>query len=200
MEQLMKKAIDGLDADYAEVRIERSESTTLNYMGPVLEDIGTTYIQGGCVRVCVKGGWGFASFNRIEEAPESARAACKMAELTAGEGTALAPVEPVVETVKNEVNIDSSSITLEEKRDMIKNYNDLMLDDDEIITTKSLYRDIKKTVWLHTSEGTMLCRENIFTGVRFMAVAKDGANVQRGMKSFGDRCGYESVLNLEDEV
>jgi len=200
MEQVMKKAINDLDADYAEIRIERSESTSLRYMGPVLENIGTSYTLGGCVRVCIGGGWGFASFNRIEDTLQSAVSARNNALLTAGKRTVLAPVKPVVAFLKNDVIIDPSSITLEEKQELLKNYNNIMLADKEIITTNSIYRDIKNSVWLHTSDGTMLQQEKIYSGISFMAVAKDGTNVQRGMKSFGDRRGYETVINHEDEV
>jgi TldD protein len=216
MKQIMKKAIGSLDTDYAEIRIERSETTSLTYMGPVLENIGTTYTLGGCIRVCIRGGWGFASFNRIEDARQSALAAREMALITAGDRFAvshspgsrttspnkkvLAPVQPVVASLKNEVSIDPSMVTLEEKCDLLKNYNDLMLDENEIVTTRSVYRDIKKSVWLHTSDGTMIDRDMLYTGVAFVAIAKDGTNVQRGTKSFADRRGYETVLNLEDEV
>jgi len=200
MEQLIKKAIDGLDVDYAEIRVERSETTALNYMGPVIEDIGTVYSLGGCVRVCVRGGWGFASFNRIEEALESALAARKMAMLIAGKQTVLAPTDPVILSVKNEASINPSTVSLEEKHELVEKYNNLMLNDKGIVTTNTLYRDTKKSVWLHTSEGTMLHRDIIYTGIRMLAVAKDGANVQRGIKTFGDRRGFETVLNLEDEV
>ena len=43
-------------------------------------------------------------------------------------------------------------------------------------------------------------RENVYSGVSLSAVAKDGANVQRGRKSIGDQRGFENVLGLEDEV
>lgn len=196
----MKKAIDGLDVDYAEIRLERSESTGLSYMGPVLEDIGTTFTLGGCVRVCEKGGWGFASFNRIEDAPQSALAATKMAKLTVRGKTVLASVEPVIDTIKDKVATYPASITLEEKQELVKKYNDLMLNEKEIVTTNVNYHDSKKDIWLHTSEGTMLHHERIRAGVSFVAVAKDGTNVQRGHKSFGDTRGYGTVLNLEEEV
>ena len=200
MEQIMKKAIDGLDADYADIRIERSEQTVLSYMGPVLEDIGTAFTLGGCVRVCVKGGWGFASFNRIEDASRSAQVACEMAKLTAGDKTVLSPVEPVVDSIIDEVAIDPASITLEEKQELGKKYNDMILQEKGIITTQVNYRDSKKNIWLHTSEGTLINQEKIRTGISFVAVAKDGTNVQRGHKSFGDTRGYDTVLNLEDEI
>ncbi|MFC1528828.1 TldD/PmbA family protein [Candidatus Latescibacterota bacterium] len=196
----MKKAIGGLDTDYAEIRIERAATTSLSYLGPVLEDVGTAYTLGGCVRVCVKGGWGFASFNRVEDAAQSALAARDMALLTAGDGTVLAETEPVAAIVKNPVTIDPSSVSLEEKRNLLSKYNGLMLAEKEIATTNSIYRDVKKSVWLHTSEGTMLEQEKIYTGIRFMAIAKDGTNIQRGSKTFGDRSGFESVTDLEEEV
>jgi len=46
----------------------------------------------------------------------------------------------------------------------------------------------------------MLTQEKIRAGVRFVAVAKDGTNIQRAHKSFGDTRGYDTVMNLEEEV
>ncbi len=200
MEQIMKKAIAGLDADYAEIRIERAESTSLAYMGPVLENIGTTLILGGCVRACIRGGWGFASFNRIEDAPASARAACEMARLAGENSTELAPVEPVVATVRSVAEIDPATVSLEEKRTLLKRYNDRMVAEKDIVTTNAVYRDLKKTLWLHTSEGSMIEQEKVYAGVHLMAVARDGANVQRGMKSFGDQRGFGTVMDRDAEV
>ena len=100
MEQLMKSALRGIDADYADIRIERSETTSLAYMGPVLEDIGTFMTLGGCIRVCIKGGWGFASFSRIEDAGKSVHEACFLAKLAGESQTVLAPVEPVTVRLK----------------------------------------------------------------------------------------------------
>ncbi len=200
MEQIMREAIGGLAADYAEIRVERSETTSLNYMGPVLENIGTTLTLGGCVRVCVRGGWGFASFNRVEDARESARAALEMAELAGESETVLARVKPIIATVRNAAPIDPSRVSLEEKRDLLKRYNDRMTGENGIVTTNSIYRDMKKTVWLHTSEGTMIEQEKVYAGVHLAAVARDGNNVQRGMKSFGDQRGFHTVLDRDDEV
>lgn len=196
----MRKAIGGLAADYAEIRVERAEATALNYMGSVLETVGTTLTLGGCVRVCVRGGWGFASFNRIEDAEESARAALEMAKLAGESETVLAPLEPVVAVVRSAAAIDPAGISLEEKRDLLKRYNDRMTTEKDIVTTNSVYRDSKKTVWLHTSEGTMIEQEKVTAGIFLAAVARDGNNVQHGKKSFGDQRGFCSVLDRDGEV
>jgi TldD protein len=200
MEQVMKIAIGALDADYADIRIERSETTSLAYMGPVLEDIGTVMTLGGCVRVCIRGGWGFASFNRLEDAEKSAQAAVIMAKLAGGDRTVLAQVEPVTARVKSMTGKDTARVPLEEKLSLLKKYNDMMLGSKDIVTTNAVYRDIGKTVWLHTSEGSMIEQEKIYAGISLMAVARDGSNVQRGMKSFGDQLGFETVENREEEV
>lgn len=200
MEQMMRKAIDCLPADYAEIRVERAETTSLSYMGPVLENIGTTITRGGCVRACIRGGWGFAAFNRIEDAAESARAACVMAELAGESETVLAKTGQVIAKIGSGALIDPSGITLGEKRDVLKRYNDRMVREKDIVTTNSLYRDTKKTVWLHTSEGAMIEQEKVFAGVHLMAVAREGVNVQRGMKSFGDQRGFGTVLDRDGEV
>ncbi len=200
MEHIMKKAIDGLDVDYADIRIERAEHTVLSYMGSDLEDIGTTFTLDGCVRVCVKGGWGFASFNRVEDAQKGALYAFKMAKLTAGDETILSTVEPVIDTVKDEVAVDPSTVPLGDKQELCRKYNSMMAGEEGIVTTKVNYRDSKKDIWLHTNEGTLLRQEKIRAGVTLVAVAKDGANVQHGYKSFGDTRGYDTVLNREAEV
>ena len=200
MKQIMEKAIGGLAVDYAEIRFMKSESTGISYMGKELEDIGTTLSLGGCVRVCINGGWGFSSFNRVEDAVEYAEKACRMAELTQSDRTILKPVTPIQDSIKWHGDINPSTISLEEKRNLLKSYNDRMLEAKDIITTNALYRDEVTTTWLLTSDGTSIDKEEIRSGVSLTAVAKDGANVQRGRKSFGDQRGYRTVTGLEDQV
>jgi len=189
-----------MDADYADIRIERSETTSLAYMGGVLEDIGKVMTLGGCVRVCIRGGWGFASFNRIEDAEKSVQEACVMAKLAGEDRTVLAQVEPVTARVKNTVGKDPARVSLEEKLALLKKYNDMMVSAKDIVTTNSVYRDTRKTIWFHTSEGSMIEQEKIYAGISLMAVAREGSNVQRGVKSFGDQRGFETVENREGEV
>ncbi len=196
----LKKAIQGLDADYIDIRTEQGESTSMTWLGPVLESIGTKFTLGGCIRACVDGGWGFATFNRPEEAAESARLACRMAELARAEKTELAAVEPVIAEIGDTVSINPADVPLEEKRDLLKAYNDRMLSDSAVVTTKSIYRDTRRTVTIHTSDGSELTKHETYCGVMLAAITKDGSNVQRGFESIGDRRGYETVLNLEAEA
>jgi TldD protein len=200
MKQLMKTAIDGLAADYADIRIDRAESTALSFLGPELEQIGSSFTQSGSVRVCIQGGWGFAAFTNLDEARASADKACVMARLCSRDKTRLAPVDPVVADITDTVEIDPSTVPLADKHALLDRYNNLMLREKGIVTTSAHYRDGIRESWLLTSEGTMIHQRKIRSGISVMAVAKDGSNVQRGHRSFGDTRGYGTVLGREKDI
>ena len=199
-QNILKEALGGLAADYSDIRFEETTHTDLAFMGADLEDIGTTLVRGGSVRVCVRGGWGFSAFNRIEDIESSARTAAKMAELAAGDETLMAPVEPVVADIAWDGGSDPSDVPLADKHDLLKSYNDKLLEAEDIVTTTSRYRDVLTTSWLVTSEGTSIKKEEVFAGVSLMAVARDGSNVQRGVRSYGDQRGYETVLGHDGDI
>lgn len=199
MDSLLREALADIDADYADIRVERAESTSVSCMGPEFEHVGSTFTLGGCVRACVRGAWGFAAFNRIEDARTSAQEALTMARIVGHGETLLAPVKPVSAVLKSTAS-DPTRVSLEEKCGLVRRYNDIMLHAEGIVTTSTLYRDMKRTVWLLTSEGTSIERETVYAGVNLSAIARDGANVQRGIRSFGDQRGYDTVLGHEKDA
>ena len=91
-------------ADHIEAHLEESQSTYITYRGKELEFIGKTSSVGGNVRALVKGGWGFVSFNSLDDLPGRVALAIKQAELAGGKKSKLAPVEPAVDTVLTKSN------------------------------------------------------------------------------------------------
>ena len=68
MRDRITEAIKQSPADYTEIRIEKRQSTNVQYRGKNLESAGANSDAGGIVRCLVKkGGWGTSTFNRIEE-------------------------------------------------------------------------------------------------------------------------------------
>jgi TldD protein len=72
--------------DYLAIRLEEAEGTNILLRGHKVETLSEDISVGGQVRACYKGGWGFASFNRlsslverIEEAIAAARPRFKIA-------------------------------------------------------------------------------------------------------------------------
>jgi len=195
----MRRALGVGRADYIEVRVQKSSATVVQYTGNELENIGRLTRLGGSVRAMADKGWGFASFNEVEDLPRFVRAACGQARLVQGESGVLAPVEPVREHVVAGPEVDPRAVPLEQKKALCERYNKLILAAPRIQTTNVVYRDYTTVEHLVTSDGTELVQETCFAGLMVVAMAKDGTNVQRAYETFGDVRGYQ-VVEGRDQV
>jgi Predicted Zn-dependent proteases and their inactivated homologs len=81
--------------DYLAIRLEEAEGTDILLRGEKIETLSEGVSIGGQVRACHKGGWGFASFNRLSTLAERIEEAIAAAKLIGEEETILAPVTPV---------------------------------------------------------------------------------------------------------
>ncbi|MDI6793024.1 MAG: TldD/PmbA family protein [bacterium] len=198
--ELLRKAIASHSADYIEIRGENRETVKIDYMGPELEGIGRNTDSGGCVRALIKGGWGFSSFNRLDNLTDHVRAATEAAKLVGKEKSSLAPVPPVTANEVTQVEKDPGKIPLEEKYALCRAYNEIILAAPKIQTSRVSYRE--KTVTKHfcNSEGTYLVSTHVFCGINLMAMAREGSNVQQAYHSVGDHRGYQIVEGLEEEA
>ncbi len=199
METILKKALAGARADYAEVRLERSATTTISYVGNELEEISEFTSLGGCVRALVKGGWGFASFNDLDDLPRYVRLACDQAALVGGDHTALAPVQPQAADVRAEVEVDPRQVPLADKEALLRRYNSRILAHERIQTSSVRYRDTSVEKFFVSTEGASLRQETVFCGASLAAIAREGMNVQRAHKGVGDLRGFATVEGLDEE-
>ena len=189
----LRKALAVGRADYIEIRVQESTAASVQYTGKELEDIGRRTRLGGSVRAMVQGGWGFASFNEVDELPRFVRAACSQARLVQRKSAGLAPVEPARDSVVARPEVDPRQIPLAQKQALCQRYNDIVLSSPKVQTSNVVYRDSTVNEYLLTSDGAELHQETCFAGTMVMAVAKDGANVQRAYDSVGDVRGYQIV-------
>jgi len=120
-------------ADYIEIRAEKKEVTTIHFQGKNLEKINCSQQVGGNVRVLVKGGWGFVSFNQFDDLEEKVREAIEVASLIGKEESKLAVISPVVEIINRELDKDFRQISLREKKDLMENYNNIIMKSNPLI-------------------------------------------------------------------
>jgi len=186
-----------LPVDYAEIRIQETASTTVRYAGRQLEDIGERTGLGGCVRLLVGGGWGFVSFNDLDDVERYARQAVEQARLIGGEPFELAPVETVRASWRNEPDSAPGDVSLADKQAMCDRYNQLILADKRIQTSNVIYRDSRARRVFVNSEGSCIEQDCTFCGAMLGAVAIDGSNIQRAHKSTGDLRGFAQTADLD---
>ncbi len=200
MRDQITEALKGHNADYIEIRIEEGESTRIQYRGRDLEDIGRTSSLGGNVRALVKGGWGFTSFNNVNDLRSKVEKAVRQARLVGKEESVLAPIEPVVDIVPPEVKKDPSSVPLAQKKQILDEYNDVIWSTPQIQTSGIGYSDRHKKITFSSSEGTYIEQTKVDVMSRFNAVARDGDNVQQSSLSLGSNGDYGYAETLHDDV
>ncbi|PIU57422.1 MAG: TldD/PmbA family protein [Chloroflexi bacterium CG07_land_8_20_14_0_80_51_10] len=200
MHSEIESALKGHGADYIEIRIEESEASRIQYHDRMIEDVGRTTSLGGNVRALVKGGWGFVSFNSLENLREKVALAIRQARLVGQEESQLAPIEPVVDTVEIEVKHPPSSIPLAQKKQILDEYNDLIWSTPKIQTSSLGYGDGRKKVIFASSEGSYIEQIKPDVTLRLAVVARDGSDVQQAHLSLGSKGEFGLVEGLHDQV
>ncbi len=201
MREKMEKALRKSDAEYTEIRIESATSSWVDFRGEELDSIGSSKTLGGIVRALVKGGWGYATFNDLNDLETRVREACESAKLVGKEESKFAEAEPFVDEITATLGKDFRQIPLSEKKSVIEEYNEIVLGyHDKIETSNVGYSDSFRKVWYGNSEGTYIEdeRPDVFAGIS--ATAREGDNVQRGFDSVAGVDGFQIVEGLQEKA
>lgn len=193
-------ALKGHEADYIEVRLEESEASRIQYRGRELEDISKSKSLGGNARALVKGGWGFVSFNNLDNLRDKVELAVRQAGLVGREVSNFFSARPVVDFVEERVQKDASSISLAEKKRLLDEYNEVIWGIPKVETSIVGYRDGLKRVIFANSEGSYIQQKNGDLSCRITAIARDVGDVQQAGISLGSRGDFAQIDRLHDQV
>jgi hypothetical protein len=95
VKEKLQTIVENSPVDYLEIRLETHVTNSLSFQGKELEDIGEKESQGGCVRACHKGGWGFSSFNLFGDLDRAVREAVEQSKCIGKGKTKLRYAAPV---------------------------------------------------------------------------------------------------------
>lgn len=188
--------------DYLEIRLEKSESTAINFRGPQLDAVDRNFTLAGGIRACHQGGWSFVTFNGLAELKDRIDEAISQAKLVGKETTNLAAIEPIQDYVAAEIKRDPRGVTLAEKRQLIQEYNQILLEFDPRIQTTSVnYRDRFGITYFVNSIGTCIAQERLDIQAGFGAISRgEGGLVRQGYESFHSRSDYGALIGIEARV
>jgi TldD protein len=201
MQDRLNSALRAHDVDYADIRVEDNTTTWVTYRGPNLDTIGSARTVGGIVRALYKGGWGYATFNDLEDLPRRVREACESARLVGQGQSNYAPLEPVQHVGKAELEVDFRQVPLAEKQALLDEYNRIVLGHHPSIKSSTTsYSDSFKHTWFATSDGTYIEDEvpNLF--VFSNAVARRDDLVQNAFETAGGSFSFSEVQGFEDKA
>ncbi|MBN2146760.1 MAG: TldD/PmbA family protein [Anaerolineales bacterium] len=201
MRDRLAQALKVQDVEYADVRIEDLSNSWVTFRGPDLDTIGSSRTVGGIVRALYKGGWGYATFNDLEDLEKRVREACETARLVGRDQTYWAAAAPVVDVIPAPMEKDFRHIPLAEKKALMEEYNKIILGHHEKIQTSSVrYADAFKKVWYANSEGTYIEEEKPDVNVMTAAVAREGDIVQTGFETCGGSEGYQTIEGFHSKA
>jgi TldD protein len=200
-DRLTEALKDARDVDYADIRLEDKTNTWVNFRGPDLDTIGSARTVGGIVRALYKGGWGYATFNDLADLPRRVGEATETARLIGNSTTYFAPVEPVVDSVKAQLVKDFRQVPLAEKKNLMDEYNRIILGHHKNIQTSSIrYADSFKSIWFANTQGTYIEEEMPDVNLMTAAIGRDGDIVQTAFETGGGIDGYQSVEGFHDKA
>lgn len=196
----LEEALKVSKAEFTEIRLEKEERTGVKYEKDNLINLDSSEEVGGIVRTLVNGGWGISTFNSIGDLTNQVKQANKIGKSTAAainEPVKLSPVEPRKESFTGDQERDFREVSLEEKRDIARNYNKSMLNHDaRIESTKTAYGDSYRELTYVNSEGTRIYQEIPDVTLSLVAVARGQENnVQTAHDSVGRAGGFNQVQN-----
>jgi len=205
MKSLLKALIAeySKEVDYLEIRVEETMSSNIYLKGRQIDALGESSQRGGCIRALYKGGWGFASFNRVDEAGIRCfiESAIKQAHLIGKKKSYLADVTVVDVVIPLKTIKDPRDVPLSKKLEILKQYNDQILSAHENIPMSSVsYSDKYSHTWLATSEGSFVDQEKIDLGGGFVPEAVLNGETQRCAVGFGSSNNFDVILGKEKEV
>ena len=206
MRDIIEAALRSHNADYIELRIEENAATRISYRGRELEDLGGTASRGGNVRALVRGGWGFVSFNALDDLRAKVELAVQQARLAGSEESRLAPTEPAVDVVEPFIKKDPRQVPLAEKKRLLDEYNEILWSQPaaagqpNIQTSILGYGDAYKKVTFASSEGSYIEQSKVDATFRASAVARKDGDVQQAGFSVGQLGDFEFMEHLHDTV
>ncbi len=203
MKAIIKTALEKATVDFLEIRVEETYETSLSFRGKSLNNFQQTHDYGGYVRAMGKQGWGFVSFNRLEELPGHVSTACRQAEAVGGPRTEPAPAPVIQDEIKLDIPSDKDprKIPVEEKMKLMERFSGTLLDySDKIVTSRAGYNEFYRRYTVANTEGTFIDTEALWAAGGTAAVGRDGSVVESLHKGFGTRNDWNDILKAEEDL
>lgn len=202
MFDILKSILSKIQAEYADIRHEVKKETRIAFNGKELTEIGTNTTDGYVVRILHRGGYSSVAFTD----PASHEKALRTAQENAALMTNFAS-QPVVfketDVVKDEyipkLTEDPRHIVIDEKLQLTKHYNELILKNDKVATTNINYIEFIREKHFVSTEGSEIREELITTRISGLITSRNGNLIQNVRIATGGSNGFAVLRNRDDE-
>ncbi len=204
MQKKLQNLMSLSKADYCDIRVEDTEITNISYRGRELEKMERKIQFGGCIRTLIGSGWGFISFNSLDNLEEKLRQAEDQARtinrVKKGQ-VQLAPAPVIIAEEKNDWGEDPRQISLKEKLELMQHYNNLILNtDSRVNSSRIVYFDHHTDWFFASSSGTYIYQEKGDIGGNLGAWASAGQERTYDAVTFGSNNDFSVARGHDEQV
>ncbi|MEJ2306101.1 MAG: TldD/PmbA family protein [candidate division WOR-3 bacterium] len=198
----LKNIISKVDVDYADVRYEIKKEINIVFNGKELNNVTSNSTDGYVLRILKNGGLSSVAFTKKKDADEAVQSATQNALLISKnikKPVRFAETEVIKDKFKPELDEDPRDISVEEKIDLTRKYNNIALKQKSVLTTNIAYSEVIREKYFVSTEGSEIREDLITNGIRGLITSSDGNIFQNVRVAFGGSGGFASIRNQESE-
>lgn len=197
--ELFEKVINDTlpKVDYIDIRAGSGDNTSILMKDGNVQEINTGKSLGIRIRVLNNGAWGFAYTTDISKIDEITQTAIKLSNSLKGD-VELSECEIIQDKIAVDVKIPFSDVSIEEKKEIMKEANDSATIEKVNSTTVS-YGDSQINEMFLNSEGSNIQVKTSRVRMALNAAASDGEIIQFGHGSLGGVKGFEVISDTDIE-
>jgi TldD protein len=202
MLEKLKSILGKIDADYADIRYEKKLKTNVAFSSKDLTEAGTNTSDGFVLRILMDGGLATIAFPGYDDAGNAIRIATENARLmakNASQPACFAPTKPVIDQVQPNLTEDPRQVSLDEKLELTRTYNDIPLKHSKIIKINTHYQDLSRIKYFASTEGSEITEELVTTILSCLITAKDGNVTQNISVRTGGSQGFSEIRNVDEQ-
>ena len=198
----LKSILTKVDAEYADIRHETKKETRITFNGKDLTEIGNNTTDGYVLRVIDRGGYASIAFTDPARHEQAIHAVLQNARLmsSATKQPVIFKKSPVVrDRYSPELEEDPRNISIEEKLQLTRKYNDIIMNTDKIATTNVGYVEQARQKIFLTTEGSEIQEELVTTRISGLITSNDGKLIQNVRVAAGGSNGFGILRDREDD-
>jgi len=201
MFEKLEAILTKVDADYTDIRYEIKTETLIEFNGRELTNFGCNSSDGYVLRVLKNGGLAAISITKEADAEKAIQTVLENAMIISKnikQPVRFAETEAVRDTFIPALKEDPREISIDEKLELTRSYNNIPLAHEKVVTTNIAYGEIVREKYFMSTEGSKINEDLITTFIGGGITSKDGTNIQNVRVGLGGSNGFAVLRNGEE--
>jgi TldD protein len=200
LEDILREKPSKVKNGYCEIRFQRVSKTRIDLQGNQMKRADSSIDQGGIVRIFRKGVFGISVFSSISEIGKAIKDAEAFCSIIPKSKFGLKECPTVVDRINSAEGMEFLTVPLDEKVNLIKGYNDILLSSDKIASTRAYYSDSMVENYFSSSDGSFIYESFPDIQVSFSSIARQGNLIQSAHDGVAGSKDYDIAKGLEEKA